>query len=475
MGEFPTNERPGRFLGRVLRGKYRILRRLGTGGWGSVFEAEHLLLQRSVAIKLLHPNIAAEQRYVDRFRREAVTVSRIGHPGIVEVIDFDRTDDGVDFIVLELLRGDSLGKRLSASRVLPYGEALEIFEQIADALRAAHRAGIVHRDLKPDNVFVCVRPDGTEHIKLLDFGVAKVTPQSTEGSVSITHTGALLGTPVYMSPEQVRSDRSLDHRTDIYSLGVLMYECLAGVLPFISENFAHLVTKILDDEPVPLHVRRPDLPRALTQLVSRMLHKEPDDRPKDCDDILRVLHALQAKGVAIPSMHELDSEDDITRVHHADDFGRLFDALGDTVGIQGSAAIDDEVTKIAVMPIKDDEVTRIAAMPVPDSQRVTLDVDETPPPKPKPKPQQAAPQRQRPQDKKPKPRKPRVEDRATPRVPMELGLGPDSVPGRAQPWWKTSLSTFASGDGPAPMGPIWILACIIAFITAAAIARFLAL
>jgi serine/threonine protein kinase len=466
MGEVPTNERPGRFLGRVLRGKYRILRRLGSGGWGAVFEAEHLLLQRTVAIKLLHPNIAAEQRYVDRFRREAVTVSRIGHPGIVEVIDFDRTDEGVDFIVLELLRGESLGKRLESNRVLPYAQALDFYEQIADALRAAHRAGIVHRDLKPDNVFVCKRPDGTEFIKLLDFGVAKVTPQNTEGSVSITHTGALLGTPVYMSPEQVRSDRSLDHRTDIYSLGVLIYESLAGVLPFTSENFAHLVTKILDEEPVSLLLRRPDLPRPLTKLVGRMLEKEPADRPADCDEVLFVLRALDPEA---PAYNQYD--EDITRVHNVEDVGKLFQALGDTMHAS-ELSPDSEVTKIAMMPM-DDEVTRVAYPALTDeSEKITAPVHT---PQPLDRAQTAERERERERERAAK-RVKRVRDLShEERTDQVLRLESGEEQRDVRSWWKTSVVSLFTGNDSTSLGPIWILACVIAFITAAAIARFLAL
>lgn len=349
MGDITTHDRAGALVGRILRDKYRIVRRLGSGGWGAVFEAEHLLLRRSVAIKLLHPDIAAEARFADRFRREAVTLARIGHPGIVEVVDFDRTDDGVDFIVLELLRGEALSKRIARKDVLPLTEALPMFIQIADALKAAHAAGIVHRDLKPDNVFVCEAADGTERVKLLDFGVAKVTPGTTEASVSVTHTGALLGTPLYMSPEQVRTDHSLDHRTDIYSLGVLMYEALSGVIPFTSVNFAQLVMKILDEPPLPLYVRRPDLPAALTSLTSRMLEKDKADRPADCEEVLEVLRSIDVADA------QAFDDSEVTRVHHVVDLPlrKGSGVLDVTVNI-ADANSSEVVTRPKILAFEDD-------------------------------------------------------------------------------------------------------------------------
>jgi len=281
--------------GRVLRDKYRIIRRIGVGGWGAVYEAEHLLLRRSVAIKLLHPDFANDPRFAERFRREALAASRIGHPNIVEVIDLDKTEDRVQFMVLELLRGESLGAIVEHRRRLPFATALAIFEPITSALAAAHRIGIVHRDIKPDNIFVCHRSDGTIVPKLLDFGIAKVNSLFADGRESITQTGAVLGTPVFMPPEQVMGDRTLDHRADIYSLGVVMYEALAGALPIDGENLPQVVTRILESIPAPMNVHRADIPPALVALVDRMLAKDPAARPQSCEEILKTLKEVSSE------------------------------------------------------------------------------------------------------------------------------------------------------------------------------------
>lgn len=278
--------------GRVLRGKYRVGRKLGSGGWGAVYEAEHLVLGRKVAIKFLHPDVEDEPNARERFRREAIAASRTGHPNIVEVIDLDVLPDGREFIVLELLDGRELSSILAKEKSLSLSRALPIFTQIADALAAAHRADLVHRDLKPENVLLCRAPGGEEVVKILDFGVAKLRSLSARELDTFTGTGEVLGTPRYMAPEQVRGDPNLDHRADIHALGLIMYESLAGAGPFDSNDLPTFLTKLLHEVPVPLAVRLDDVPRALSDLVQRMLAKSAAERPKAAEEVYASLVAI---------------------------------------------------------------------------------------------------------------------------------------------------------------------------------------
>lgn len=366
--------------GKTLRGKYRIVRCLGTGGWGAVFEAEHLLLRRSVAIKVLHPDFAADPRFAERFRREALAASRIGHPSIIEVLDLDTTDDGTQFMVLELLRGESFGDVIDRGVRLSIAGTLAILEPITDALAAAHRAGIVHRDIKPDNIFLSRRPDGRILPKLLDFGIAKVDPLSGDATATITQTGAILGTPVYMPPEQIRGERSLDHHADIYSLGVVFYEALAGVLPFVGENLPTVVSKILEEAPVPLDVIRPDVPLALAVLVDAMLEKEPSRRPASCDEILAALHTIAE------TVEQADLDEEATTIFSPTESAEMAaqafanDENDDTVTMSGAESAEMLAFGGSTDPISR-EVPRPRPPPVEDPPSVILG-DIGPEPKP---------------------------------------------------------------------------------------------
>jgi len=271
--------------GVLLAGKYRIERELGSGGMGAVFLAENVDLGRRVAIKVLHPQAAAHAEVLARFRQEARTAAAIGHPGIVDVLDLGRTAEGAEFIVMEHLRGETLGQRLSREERLPVADALEIARALADALGAAHDHGIVHRDLKPDNVFLVAEPGPA--IKIVDFGISKLT-QGADRAVQ-TATGAVLGTPMYMSPEQVNADRELGPAADLYALGAICYQMLGGRPPFVSGSWAHLLLQIVNDAPVPLERLRPGLPPALCELVTQLLAKTPAERPRSAREVRRRL------------------------------------------------------------------------------------------------------------------------------------------------------------------------------------------
>jgi hypothetical protein len=246
---------------------------------GAVYLAEHPGIGRRVAVKVLHKNYTRDEHLLARFLNEARAANAIRHPNIIEILDSGMLADGTPFLVMELLEGESLGTRLRQTGALPIAVAVDFANQTASALGAAHAKGIVHRDLKPDNLFIV--PDQhdskRERIKVLDFGIAKLQQGSVADSVK-TRTGTLMGTPIYMSPEQCRGTRSVDHRSDIYSLGVIFYEMLVGHPPFVSEGFGELVNMHLNVQPESARSKRPDIPLALDAIVMKMLAKNPEDR-----------------------------------------------------------------------------------------------------------------------------------------------------------------------------------------------------
>lgn len=265
---------------------------------GAVFEAEHTSIARHVAIKVLHPEYAVRQELVQRFFNEARAVNLVEHPGLVQISDYGQAEDGTAYIVMELLRGEPLSKRLHRSRALSVADTLRLGRQIAATLSAVHAKGIVHRDLKPDNIMVV--PDaevpGGERCKLLDFGIAKLrAADQPEGSA--TKTSFVMGTPRYMAPEQCRSAKLVDDRSDVYSFGVLLFEMLAGRPPFVAEHQGDLLGMHMFQTAPPLLPLAPQTPPALAELVTRMLAKEPQLRPSMQD----VLAWLDRSGAQTPS------------------------------------------------------------------------------------------------------------------------------------------------------------------------------
>ena len=273
-------------------GNYRSLALLGEGGMGAVYLAEHPGIGRRVAVKVLHKNYTRDEHLLARFLNEARAANAIRHPNIIEILDSGMLADGTPFLVMELLEGESLGTRLRQNGALPIATAVDFAYQTASALGAAHAKGIVHRDLKPDNLFVVPDPHDThrERIKVLDFGIAKLQQGSVADSVK-TRTGTLMGTPIYMSPEQCRGTRAVDHRSDIYSLGVIFYEMLVGQPPFVSEGFGDLVNMHLNVPPASARSKRPEIPLAVDALVLKMLAKNPEDRYADMTEVQGALKA----------------------------------------------------------------------------------------------------------------------------------------------------------------------------------------
>jgi serine/threonine-protein kinase len=274
-------------VGRVLNGTYRIERHLGDGAMGTVWVARHLRTGRALAVKTLHPDARMSQESIARFRLEATAASAIGHEGIVRVHDFDATWDGLYFIAMDLLEGETLEQRLGAVGRVPFAEARRISVEIGSALHAAHSVGVLHRDLKPANVFLrAARPGMAERAVLLDFGLAKPLGQAM---TKLTSTGAALGTPAYMSPEQARGVE-LDVRSDVYALGALLYEMVMGEPPFLAPTVAALFAKLLT-EPAQVGSLPEDCPRGLADVLTRALAKDPTERFQDVPAFLTALQS----------------------------------------------------------------------------------------------------------------------------------------------------------------------------------------
>jgi serine/threonine-protein kinase len=268
-------------------GNYRILSRIGVGGMGMVFLAEHPHIGKRVALKVIHRDLAGNREVVDRFLNEARAVNQIGSEHIVEIHDFGQTEAGEHFFIMEFLDGRTLAHELVAHGLVPVPRALHIGAQVASALAAAHDAGIIHRDLKPDNVMLIERLGDRDFVKLLDFGLAKFLASSD--ARKLTAAGVVLGTPQYMSPEACESRAVLDHRCDIYSLGVLLFQMLTGALPFQGESMGEVLVKQVAQPPPAPRGLNPDIPPAVEQVVLRCLAKEPAARFQTMRELRDVL------------------------------------------------------------------------------------------------------------------------------------------------------------------------------------------
>ncbi len=254
-------------------GRYQIVRTLGVGSFGIVYEAVQYPLGRSVALKLLHDRTLSHPDAQARFEREAMAAARMRHPHIVEVFDFG-AHEGTAFLAMELLEGESLQALIRRSGALPQSLAVDLLLPIISAVAAVHDQGIIHRDLKPENILLTVTPEREWHPKLLDFGIAKLEHAGPE----LTRTNALLGTPCYMSPEQVMQARSIDGRADQWSMGVMFYEAVTGAKPFFSETLLVIMTAITSEDPVPPRVHRPELDAGFEAVILRALQRRPEDR-----------------------------------------------------------------------------------------------------------------------------------------------------------------------------------------------------
>ncbi|MDX2010166.1 MAG: serine/threonine-protein kinase [Myxococcaceae bacterium] len=267
-------------IGSIIAGKYRLVGMLGQGGMGSVYDAVNDAVGRRVAIKFLDPALIENPEFARRFELEARAAAVIGHPGIVDVLDMGRTDEGVPFIVMEHLAGITARALHKATPNLPPAIATAVIVPVLDALAAAHAAGVVHRDLKPANIFLVVKP--RPGVKVLDFGISKF---GTGEGTGLTRTGTTLGTPAYMAPEQLRSGRSASPASDLYAVGATLYALLAGRPPFEADSDYALVAQVLTEPHLPLATARPDLPAGLLDLVEALLEKDPARRPADAEAV----------------------------------------------------------------------------------------------------------------------------------------------------------------------------------------------
>ncbi len=282
------------WTGREVAGRYTVLERLGEGGMGVVYVAEHLHLKKKVAFKVIHPQLAAHEELLLRFKREALATGQLDHPHIAAAIDFGELEDGSSFMVMPWVRGHSLQALLEQEAGIDFRRAASLCAQIADALSAAHGMGIVHRDLKPDNVLVETRSDGSEAAKVLDFGVASLAGQPEGLSMDsrpLTQAGTILGTPGYMSPEQA-SAGEVDHRTDLYALGVILWELCKGERLFSGSDITAIFAKQFNSVPAPLDLGRSQMARELSDLVTRLLAWDKNQRPNTAAEVRDALRRI---------------------------------------------------------------------------------------------------------------------------------------------------------------------------------------
>ena len=295
-----------------IAGKYRLVRKLGQGGMAEVFLAEQEPIQKSVAVKILHADRVKRANQKERFLREARAAARIRHPNVVDISDFGEMEDGRAYVVMEYLDGQDLKRYLARKRILPWSETAALLDQICSALSVAHAHGVVHRDLKPDNIFLTTHK-GKLFPKIVDFGLAKLIDDA--GTAKLTKTGIIVGTPAFLAPEQVRGEK-LDHRVDIYALGLIMYRMLCGQLPFKAKTVVQMLRKQLSEEPRPPSDVAPDalIPKYAEEIVLRALCKDPDERYSTMDEMqvaVRNVEAQQrrANKVRAPGLAPVSSAD----------------------------------------------------------------------------------------------------------------------------------------------------------------------
>lgn len=318
-------------IGRTLAGKYSIDKLIKTGGMGSVYLGKHVLMDKRVAIKVLRPSLALANDVVARFSREAKAASRISHPHAVTVTDFGEDETGVVFLVMEYLDGRTLKDVIKSDGPMPVSRVVEIVRQVAGALDAAHEQGVVHRDLKSDNIMLS-QTNGGDWAKVLDFGIAKIQQPEGVRDIDITAANLVIGTPHYMSPEQCSQSSPIDARSDVYSLGVIVYEMLAGRVPFSGDSPTVIMMKQVQDPPPSILEARPDLPSSIGKLISRALAKQPGDRFRTAGEFAQAFSAAAADAPAV-------------------------DTVPATVANEAVPAFDNDADEITVVHPKPDEVT----------------------------------------------------------------------------------------------------------------------
>jgi tRNA A-37 threonylcarbamoyl transferase component Bud32 len=312
----------------TLNGKYRVQDLLGEGGMGSVYRGEHLLIGRKVAIKFLHESLQGNEEAVKRFYREGQAAASIRHRNVVDILDVGVSPEGEPYLVMEYLEGEGLTDLISRRGALDLGSAAGILEQVLMALGAAHERGIVHRDLKPDNIFLERQRGQAPGIKLIDFGISKLAREGQ--GTRLTRDGSMMGTPAYMSPEQIRNSRTVDQRTDIYAAGAILYEMLTGAPPFAGEQYSEVLSNVLTEPPRAPRELRADFPEEAWPLIERALAKDPAARFSSADEMLAALAGLVAPGERAVRLTQLGASMPAA-VCAAGDLGPAPAAVGDTV------------------------------------------------------------------------------------------------------------------------------------------------
>jgi serine/threonine-protein kinase len=289
-GQGPDESDALTLVGKVVDDRYRVLEVIGRGGMGAVYKVEHVEMGKVMAMKVLHRDLARERNVVRRFKREAQAISRLTHVNTVSIFDFGRDSDGFMYLVMEYLRGEDLGIILKRDGAIGFHRAGPMLVQVCSALVEAHEVGIIHRDLKPENILVARTREGQDFVKVLDFGLAKLREESQ--GADVTGHGHVVGTPYFMSPEQIRAE-PLDHRSDIYSLGALAYRMLTGENPFLASSALGVLTKHLMDQLVLPRERRPDLgiPEPAERIIVRAMEKRPQDRYQSADEMRKAIEA----------------------------------------------------------------------------------------------------------------------------------------------------------------------------------------
>ena len=310
-------------LGQTLAEKYLVEKLIKRGGMGAVYQGKHVLMDKTVAIKVLRPALAVDDDVVARFSREAKAASRISHPHAVSVTDFGESENGIVFLVMEYLEGRTLKEIIRSEGALPLARVVEIIRQVTGALDAAHGESVVHRDLKSDNIMVS-QTNGGDWAKVLDFGIAKIQQPGVRDN-DITAANLVIGTPQYMSPEQCSQTQPLDARSDVYSLGVIVYEMLAGRVPFTGESPTMIMMQHVQDAPPSVLATRPDLPPAIDGVITRALAKVPADRFQTAGELFAALSTAAGEDVgaaprsmetvvSVPVSPAADDPDEVTVV-----------------------------------------------------------------------------------------------------------------------------------------------------------------
>ena len=330
-------------IGDIVAGKYRVERVLGSGGMGVVVAATHLELDQLVALKFILPQALAGSGNVERFMREAPAAVRLKSEHVARVYDVGRDGEDRPFMVLELLEGMDLAKLSKQKGSLPVADAVEYLLQACEALVEAHAAGIVHRDLKPQNLFVTRRLNGTPLVKVLDFGIAKAFGPLAAGQLSLTDSAAIIGSPLYMAPEQMRSARTAEVRSDIWALGVILFELLGGQLPFDGETVTEVCIRVVNEQPAELLSLRPALDPALVAIVMRCLAKDPEERFHNVSALAAALEPFSRSAKQGGLVRPWRSFEDTQDSQNEGPFANVADATGPATLVSVDTVIPPEI------------------------------------------------------------------------------------------------------------------------------------